>query len=78
MITPNKTFVIVSLSEEDLLDLGYDTSELTDEDMEDLATELADDYCNNLFWSSLDIAAESEGIPKLQKQKKYGNRNICL
>ena len=67
MITPNKTFEITSLSEEDLLDLGYDTSELTNDDMRDLASKLADDYCENLFWTSLDIFAEDWGIPKLQK-----------
>jgi hypothetical protein len=32
--------------------------------MMDLAGKLADDYCDQLFWSSLDILAESLGIPK--------------
>jgi len=59
-----KSFVITEVSREDLEELGFDTSEVSDETMERLASKLADDYCEQLFWTSLDIIAEYMKIPK--------------
>lgn len=59
-----ESFVITEVSREDLEELGYDTSEVSDETMEYLAKKLSDDYCEQLFWISLGIIAEYMEIPK--------------
>ena len=59
-----ESFVISEVSREDLEELGFDTSEVSDETMERLASKLGDDYCEQLFWTSLDIIAEYMEIPK--------------
>jgi len=59
------SFPITSVSREDLEALGFDTSNVSDDTMERLASKLADDYCEQLFWSSLEILAENHfNIPK--------------
>lgn len=58
-------FHITSIHRDDLLSRGFDVSEVTDADMQRLAGKLSDDYCNQLFWESLDIIAEdSINIPR--------------
>ena len=59
-----ESFVISEVSREDLEEIGFDTSEVPDETMEHLAKKLGDDYCEQLFWSSLKIIAEYLEIPK--------------
>ena len=59
-----KSFIISEVSREDLEEIGYDTSEVSDETMKYLAKKLASDYCEQLFWTSLDIIAECMEIPK--------------
>lgn len=62
------SFPITSVSREDLEALGYDTENISDDTMESLASKLADDYCEQLFWTSLDIiASERFNIPKKEK-----------
>lgn len=63
-----ESFVITCVSREDLKVLGYDTSEVSDEKMEYLAKKMANDYCEQLFWTSLDILAEYLDIPKKQSE----------
>lgn len=63
-----RPFHISSLSREDLEENGFDTSDVDDETMQRLADKLGDDYCEQLFWVSLDIIAESMGIPKKSKK----------
>lgn len=65
-----ESFVITEVSREDLEALDFDTSNVSDETMERLASKLADDYCEQLFWTSLDIIAEYMEIPKRKKDKK--------
>lgn len=65
-----ESFVITEVSREDLEELGYDTSEVSDETMEYLAKKLANDYCEQLFWTSLDIIAEYMDIPKKKLNEK--------
>lgn len=60
-------FHIASVHRDDLEEIGFDASEVTDKQMKSLAKQMADDYCNQLFHSSLDILAELNGIPKKQK-----------
>ncbi len=58
-------FPITSVSRADLLnkEVGFTRKQalqVSDEQMRKIASKLADDYCNQLFWSSLSIIAESE------------------
>ena len=64
-----KSFVITRVSRGDLKAIGFDTSEVSDETMEYLAKKLGDDYCEQLFWSSLEIIAEYLEIPKKESQE---------
>lgn len=61
----SKEFEITSVTREDLESRGFDTTNITDEQMEELARKMCDDYLEQLFWISLDIIAEDiMGIPK--------------
>ena len=57
-------FVISVLSRADLEALGFDVSSVDDDTMQRLADKLGDDYCEQLFWSSLKILAEYFEIPR--------------
>ena len=57
-------FVISVLSRADLEALGFDVSNVDDDTMQRRADKLGDDYCEQLFWSSLKILAEYFEIPK--------------
>lgn len=60
-----ESFCISRLSREDLESIGFDTSDVDDKTMQALAEDLGEDYCNQLFWTSLEIIAEeSYHIPK--------------
>jgi hypothetical protein len=59
-------FVISVLSRADLEALGFDVSNADDDTMQRLADKLGDDYCEQLFWSSLKILAEYFEIPKTE------------
>ena len=67
--SPVESFPITSVSRADLEQKGYDTSKITDKQMEILAKKMADDYCEQLFWSSMDIIAEHLGFPKIETEK---------
>ena len=54
----NKEFKITSVTREDLEMRGFDTTNITDEQMERLAQKMCDDYLEQMFWISLDIIAE--------------------
>ena len=62
--TRKESFPITSVSRGDLDAKGFDTSEVDDATMERLASKMADDYCEQLFWSSMEIIAEYMDIPK--------------
>lgn len=68
-----ESFVITKVSRADLDALGFDTSEVSDDTMERLASKLGDDYCEQLFWDSLDIIAEYLEIPKKEVVDREGN-----
>jgi hypothetical protein len=59
-----KDFPITSVCRADLENIGFDTMHLDDDTMEELARKLADDYCDQLFWSSLEILADYLKIPQ--------------
>ena len=66
-------FVISVLSRADLEALGFDVSSVDDDTMQRLADKLGDDYCEQLFWTSLDITAKYLEIPKKQVIDRKGN-----
>jgi len=57
-------FPITSVHRADLEDLGFDTSNVSDQRMERIAEKMADDYCNQLFHTSLEIIADDQGVPR--------------
>ena len=67
--TNQEFFEISSLSRDDLIQSGFDVSEVSDEDMRTLAGKLGQDYSEQLFWGSLEIiAGEIMNIPKTKTQ----------
>ena len=54
----NKGYNITSVSRQDLEMRGFDTTNITDAQMERLAQKMCDDYLEQMFWISLDIIAE--------------------
>lgn len=71
-IIKKETFPITCVSKEDLESRGFDTSSVTDSQMERLANKMEDDYVEQMYWESLDIIAENLDIPK----KKETFKNI--
>ncbi len=56
-------FPITSVAREDLKTQGFDTSNVTDEQMAEIADHMADAYCVDAFWVELEVIAEDMGIP---------------
>lgn len=58
-------FPITSIHRDDLAGKGFNTGHVSDEDMKYLARKMADDYCEQLFWPSMEIiASEMANISK--------------
>ena len=75
----NGYFVITSVHRDDLEAAGFDSSKVTDEQMELLAKYMANDYLKHLFWASLKYIAEERLEIPLKRNIKYGEDNsICL
>jgi hypothetical protein len=64
MKSTQEYFPITSLHQDHLQGVGFDTSDVDDATMVDLAGKLADDYCDQLFWQSLEIIADRLDIPR--------------
>ncbi len=60
----NGYFPITTVHRADLEAQGLDIAQITDEQMQELAKRMANDYCEQLFWSSMTIIAEYMGLPK--------------
>lgn len=56
-------FPVISVSREKLQACGFDTRYITDDQMCELARKMANDYCEQLFWSSLETIAEGLEFP---------------
>ena len=77
----NGYFEITSVHRDDLEAAGFDSSNVSDETMELLAKKMANDYLEQLYWTSLSIIAEDcLGIPKkVEKEStECGDNAICL
>jgi hypothetical protein len=57
-------FPITSVHRDDLEGLGYDTSNVDDGTMQELASKMADAYLDSVFWIDLPIIADHLEIPK--------------
>ena len=58
-------FKVTAVSREDLQREGFNVTNVDDSDMTEIARKLADDYCEQLFWLSLEIIADQGfDIPK--------------
>lgn len=66
----NKPFQITSVAREDLENLGFNTTKVNETTMKRLASKLADDYCEQLFWGSLQVIAEGMNIPARKRERK--------
>ena len=56
-------FPITSAAREDLESQGFDASNVTDDQMAEIADHMQDAYCDDAFWVELDVIAEDMGIP---------------
>lgn len=65
-----KPFEITSVAREDLEQLGFNTTKVNEATMRKLASKLADDYCEQLFWDSLQVIAEGMNIPVRKRDRK--------
>ena len=63
-------FPVTHTCREELEGIGFDTSKVDDDTMTRLASKLEEDYCEQLYWSSLPIIAEHLKIPKHKKNGK--------
>lgn len=66
-ITENQFFKITSVHRDDLENAGFDASQAGDATMHRLASKMANDYCEQLFWEHLPILAEIIGIPRKEE-----------
>ena len=60
-------FPITSVAREDLESQGFDTSNVTDDQMAEIADHMQDAYCDDAFWVELEVIAEDMGIPHPEK-----------
>lgn len=58
----SKYFAIATLTRDDLVTDGYDISNTTDEEMDEMAEELGDMYVEHVFWQDLMYLADKMGI----------------
>ena len=64
-----ENFEITSVSRADLEHLGFDTTNVTDEDMETIASKMEDAYLDDCFWIDLKIiAGEYMDIPRKETE----------
>ena len=65
MDNQQESFKITSLSRDDFKSEGYDPSQLTDAEMERIASKMADAYCECCFWVALRFHAEDRELPRI-------------
>lgn len=58
-------FPVTSVCRDDLESLGFDVSNVSDLQMSRLASKMGDDYCEQMFWSSMEILADGMDIPRV-------------
>lgn len=63
-------FNITSICRDDLEGVGFNTSKVSDDTMTKLASKMADDYCEQLFWDSMKIIAQDYFNIPMRRRKK--------
>lgn len=66
----DKAFPITSVCRADLKSAGFNTTNVDDDVMAELASKMANAYCDMGFWEDLKILAEYLGIKKIKSKKK--------
>lgn len=66
----DKAFSITSVCRADLESAGFNTTNVDDDVMAELASKMANAYCDMVFWVDLEILAEYLGIKRTIKSKK--------
>lgn len=72
-------FPITSVHRNDLVGKGFDVEKISDADMKILAKKMANDYCEQLFWPSMEIiAGEILNFPRTKDATcpKCNSKNI--
>ena len=64
-----KDFAITSVCWADLESAGFDAKNVDDDTMKELASKMANAYCDMVFWIDLEILAEDLEIKKYWIQK---------
>lgn len=62
-------FPVSHVSRADLEQKGFDTTNVTDEDMERIASFMDDNYLEDGFWTDLVMACEEYGIPERKEDE---------
>ncbi len=57
-------FEVSFLSREDLEEMGFDAEKVTNKQMEQLAKKIGEEFCEQLYWTSLKSFATQMGIPR--------------
>lgn len=72
-------FILTSISRADLKGRGFDADKLSDEDMQDIADNMADDYIEyGGYWEALDNEAEKMGAKKVHRMLDTSFGEIML
>ena len=68
MQTEIDSFDITGVSRDDVDELGYDGANMTDAQMEYLATKMSDSYCDNGFWEDMKFQIDNMRISRLNEK----------
>lgn len=60
-------FPITTICKEDVETAGFDVSNITEEQLQNIANDMEDMYLRDGFWHDLRTSAEEIGIPKKKK-----------
>lgn len=63
-------FTVVSVSRDDLKNIGFNGDNLTDDEMKSLAWKMARGFDGDIYWSSLQYACEANEIPTINKNEE--------
>jgi hypothetical protein len=69
MTKQKEYFCITRVCRADLEGIGFDTSNVDDSTMTELADKMANAYLEEVYWIDLDIIAEHLDIPKRQQEE---------
>ncbi len=68
-----ESFDITGVCRDDIDGIGYDGANMTDAQMDRLATKMEDSYIDNGFWVDMKCHLEDMGIPKLNNPNEENN-----